>query len=494
MALPAALGYALPYLLIAAHVVRYFSEGPLPLPELWRPLAVALVVTALLHLGTLAVVRPPELATLATATLALTLIGDPVAAFVPLLLMVGWIVVRVIGRRRGRLPRRAQLARLVGLSAMVATVLVSLVGIQAAASLTPPVPAVARLTEAARPGGPNLHLILLDGYPRADTLLEEFDFDNGEFLGGLESRGFDVSAGSRSSYRMTWQTVASMLNLRYLDELIPASDVPADEVAQERLLYELINRSEFVTYLKEAGYRVVSTPSPISGTDLYASADAVRTSGAISQLEVAMLRQSLLMPLLTDPMRAFIARNLRDGIEGAIASAATGIDADTRPFLSWTHVAAPHAPYVVRADGGVRPLPPCYPRACYIWESARHLIGLEEREYAGLLIGQVEFVNDRVLEVVDRIVEQDPDGVIIIFSDHGIRFDPGNPEEYRVLFAARAPGREELFGDDISLINVPRRILSEYFGEPLDDLEHAAWSWDDPQSGLLENLEPIPPP
>ena len=52
-------------------------------------------------------------------------------------------------------------------------------------------------------GGPNVYILMLDGYPRADTLATTFGFDNGPFLAELESRDFDVAAESRSNYRKT---------------------------------------------------------------------------------------------------------------------------------------------------------------------------------------------------------------------------------------------------------------------------------------------------
>ena len=56
-------------------------------------------------------------------------------------------------------------------------------------------------------GPPDIYVILLDGYPRADTLARLFDFDNGPFLAALEAKGFDVSAGSSSNYMYTELTL-----------------------------------------------------------------------------------------------------------------------------------------------------------------------------------------------------------------------------------------------------------------------------------------------
>ena len=41
-------------------------------------------------------------------------------------------------------------------------------------------------------GGPNVYVVLLDGYPRADTLRDTFGRGNEEFIADLQSRGFDI--------------------------------------------------------------------------------------------------------------------------------------------------------------------------------------------------------------------------------------------------------------------------------------------------------------
>jgi hypothetical protein len=54
------------------------------------------------------------------------------------------------------------------------------------------------------------------------------------------------------------------------------------------------------------------------------------------------------------------------------------------------------------------------------------------------LIGQIQFLNGRVLRALDRIIEVDPDATVVVFSDHGLRRDRDDMEEwFRTLFAAR---------------------------------------------------------
>jgi hypothetical protein len=50
---------------------------------------------------------------------------------------------------------------------------------------------------------PDIYYIIVDGYARADVLREYYEFDNSEFLNGLEKRGFTVNDSSRANYYWT---------------------------------------------------------------------------------------------------------------------------------------------------------------------------------------------------------------------------------------------------------------------------------------------------
>ena len=67
---------------------------------------------------------------------------------------------------------------------------------------------------------PNIYYIILDGYARDDILLEMYHYDNAEFLDYLTQSGFYIARNSRSNYSQTSLSLASSLNMGYLDELV----------------------------------------------------------------------------------------------------------------------------------------------------------------------------------------------------------------------------------------------------------------------------------
>jgi len=69
---------------------------------------------------------------------------------------------------------------------------------------------------------PDICYIILDGYGRADMLQSVYGFDNSEFINALEQRGLVVENGSQSYYPRTILSLASSLNMQYLDTMSKA--------------------------------------------------------------------------------------------------------------------------------------------------------------------------------------------------------------------------------------------------------------------------------
>ena len=98
-------------------------------------------------------------------------------------------------------------------------------------------------------GGPNVYVVLLDGYPRADTLHDTFGRGNEEFIADLQSRGFDISDQARANYNKTWLTLASMFNGTYIDRMLVDGRVPEDAPSQVRWLSGMIRASDGVGFV-----------------------------------------------------------------------------------------------------------------------------------------------------------------------------------------------------------------------------------------------------
>jgi len=133
---------------------------------------------------------------------------------------------------------------------------------------------------------PDVYLLLLDGYPRPDTLKSTFGVDDGPFVEQLESRGFDVATNSHSDYPDTAYTLASMLNIAYLDDIPQLAGVDAGDPGSTGSYLDAINRNRAFELLRGEGYQIVSTGSgweqlAIRQSDVYLDGGELNTYEAV---------------------------------------------------------------------------------------------------------------------------------------------------------------------------------------------------------------------
>ena len=219
-----------------------------------------------------------------------------------------------------------------------------------------------------RQGAPDIYLLLLDGYPRADTLQSRLAYDNRPFLSDMEALGFDVAYEGHSNYDFTILTLASMLNAAQFPTLMP--DPPADLTSQYRQMTRLLNRGSALAPFRIDGYEVVSIPSGHLQATLL-DADRVLDSGELSTFEMELLRKGSIPRLIGGIERSWIPAEHRSRMLETL-SAVEGLSAERGgpPKVVFAHVLVPHMPATFGRDGGpVEPLP-CFPAACHCSTSA----------------------------------------------------------------------------------------------------------------------------
>jgi len=66
---------------------------------------------------------------------------------------------------------------------------------------------------------PDIYYIILERYASATTLKDVYDFDNNEFINYLSNKGFYVASQSTANYFKTAESLASSLNLDYINDV-----------------------------------------------------------------------------------------------------------------------------------------------------------------------------------------------------------------------------------------------------------------------------------
>lgn len=326
---------------------------------------------------------------------------------------------------------------------------------------------------------PDIYYIILDSYSRHDLLLNQHGYDNSEFLDELERRGFYVAREASSNYITTIHSVPSILNLAYLDELGTRTPTSRDD------LEDLAHRSALAAILKELGYtyihlesgykvtdaspladRVISfTPSGMvvrSGTEIQSHFYADGSGPLLSTRFVrGLAHTTALSPVVgdnlirvdSDPYHWKSAERVLRMFEFLSGE----IDAEAPKFV-FAHIVKLHGPTTFDQYGN------------YLTGGMR-FHDEDDPSVPSAFVGQLKYVNKRVLEMVDGILRRSRSepAVIVITGDHA--YQTASEFKHPVLSAFHLPDADADLYESISLVNHFRYILDSYFGLDLGMLE-----------------------
>ncbi|MDP2479351.1 MAG: hypothetical protein Q8W51_03545 [Candidatus Palauibacterales bacterium] len=369
-------------------------------------------------------------------------------------------------RRLERVQRWANVTALLLLALVVPALLGARTG-RRSPPLAGPLADAAATVDPATPR-PDIYLIVLDGYGRADVLRRLDGFDDGPFLDRLRSLGFQVAPRSTANYAWTFLSLPSLLNLRYLPEL---RDDPGPGSGDLSRPYALLHHAELYRFLHALGYDYVHLASTYGPTRTAPEADEVlHCRGGVfgidymrSLVETTWLRVA--EPLEVGDLARCHLRNL-----DALAS----MGSRPGPKFVFDHFLPPHHPYLFDRDGTIL-------RHATVADEMDEQNGLWSEHEA--YVEQVRFVNRRIGDALERILAESRDPpVILVVSDHG-PLAPGEEPATMAwarmanLVAVHLPGGGTSIPDDVGLVDLFRIVLDETFGTRLGRLpEHRYYS------------------
>jgi hypothetical protein len=304
---------------------------------------------------------------------------------------------------------------------------------------------------------PDIYVIILDGYARNDVLREYYGFDNSEFTSGLNQRGFVTPQATSSNYYWTYLSLASALNFDYLPAILGDQIPPG---SRERApVYDVLRNNAASRFLKDRGYRYVHFQTSWGATLFNPYADEqVRCSNSLFQDGFhRVLAEASWLKALQSQVSGDIAQCHLLNFERL-----SKMGSEKGPKFVFAHFIPPHHPYLFDRNGGVKRnanLSDQFEFQKRLWE--------DRSQY----IDQLVFINQKVLESVERILAESPQPpIILIHSDHGpnlhnqlnwdekfvIRF--GN---FSALHLPQAPAG--LMPETGSLVNQMRRVFNHYF-------------------------------
>jgi hypothetical protein len=349
---------------------------------------------------------------------------------------------------------------------------------------------------------PDIYYIVLDGYGREDILAELYDFRNDEFLEQLAQLGLYIAEESTSNYIQTALSLASSLNLTYLDELAeqlgpesvnrkPLNAMIKNNLVRDQLEgigYSTIafNNDLEATSLSDADYFWPSTGNPYFREDVPLSWWLTPFEGLL--LETTMVRvflefagplQSSLGRVVSDPN--YELHRLRIQYVFSTLPEIPKMEGD---FFIFAHVVAPHPPFVFDVNG--EPINPTGAFTYFDGSDYLNFVGPQE-EYIRAYRDQLIYINTLVLESIRGILENsEQPPIIILQADHGPgayldweSFPDSNLEERIGILNAYYFPRQDYTAiyPSISPVNSFRVIFNEFFqtGFPLlEDRSYAS--------------------
>ena len=289
---------------------------------------------------------------------------------------------------------------------------------------------------------PDIYYIILDMYGGPAALKETLHFDDSPFIDRLRQRGFFVAAKSRSNYVWTAQSLASSLNLDYLNAPDGTIQVKSKDL---QALFDLIENNAAADFLRSKGYGIVRLDHGfrISGR-----------RGGVYIFSIALMKTTMLAPVAELLLNPFIRKSVR-GMFHKLSL----MPKSRGPRFIFAHIICPHPPYIFGPNGEDKPL------LQILLDTKLH----KEQCY----VDQVMYVNKEVERLVDTLLKDSKTPPIIILQgDHGPDLysnwtspsDAFLRERTGILNAYYLPGEaKSLLYDSITPVNTFRLIFNAYF-------------------------------
>jgi hypothetical protein len=332
-------------------------------------------------------------------------------------------------------------------------------------------------------GLPDIYYIVPDEYGSARILEEYYGYDDGELVSFLRGKGFYVDPGAFTNYGDTTYSLASSMNLNYLDP-------------QKNSTYiEMIRENDVVRTLRTAGYRYVHVGSWFDTTATNCSAD-VNYNSSFGEFPWALYKSTLFYAVGAGVFGTGEEDYCRGHTKGQIEYLIEGWEEDNdpnKPTFTFVHLLCPHRPFVYNTDGSE------------VTERQRKSWGDNEG-----YINQVGYMGRQLERIAEEILGRPgPTPIILLQADEGPSpakwFEYGEEKEsydnvavdepevtrakYGGLLACLIPGAD---GDSLanlhSPVNVFRVVFNTLFDTHLDllpdrhfvsvDLEITGEVWD----------------
>lgn len=322
---------------------------------------------------------------------------------------------------------------------------------------------------------PDVFYIILDQMAGRDGLKEFLQYDDDWFYSELENRGFYLAKKSLSNYPITRLSLASSLNMSYLDKFESAA---GPEKKNWTMMNKLARDNQTARLFQKQGYDYVLVDSGFAASNQSSITDKIQ-SGTFTDFFSERILRSTIVSLLPGAEEAIMSC-ARNRILNQFAYLQKMEKSNTPKFV-FTHILSPHEPYLFGANGE----PVYFPggRCDHHWTT----------ETKNAYLAQVEFIQKKTLATIDIMLAKNPDAIFVLQGDHGTHcsdyvseHSPSDSllnERYSILNAYKVPSFiQARLANEIEPVNSFVVILNGLFdyGIELSPNKQIYSSYDEP--------------
>jgi len=296
---------------------------------------------------------------------------------------------------------------------------------------------------------PNVFLLIADEH--AGTIQLDFDFNYfpKNLYDKLEIRNFKIVKNAISNYPNTAFSVASFMNMDYLD-FIPK--IVGEQSKSMLYTYDIRNDNLVMKIFKENGYKVFSYYAGMGaiGTSTNVDAKLCAPFNINNDLKQKYFQKFIPFTFLNNILLHNPMIEKLDCIENSIKN----FDESGQPIFAMIQIRLPHDPYTFDSQGNVN--------------EVLHNAGTPESKSA--YFEQLIYSEKVFLDIIDNIQINNPNSVILFISDHGWReqIDWKNRDNeniirgHNVIITAFLPDSDYEFPETFSLVNLFRLVFNQY--------------------------------
>ena len=297
---------------------------------------------------------------------------------------------------------------------------------------------------------PNVYLLIFDEYAGFEQMEKYYGYDNAELKNFLSENNFNVSKNSHNEWYATAVCISNLVNLDYV--VSPGmAEADAESIRKNGRLFFL---------MQELGYNV----QVVEIGDFFGQYSPTRNAsntnaGTINgeTLEDLLFKRTVIYPFLQGYSNASVA-----DIVNLCEYMADSDNIPQNPTFTIFYVCFPHQPFLADENGNRLPY-----NACFNWENDEYYLG------------QYKYSTKLMIKILENLVDNDPDSIIFVQSDHGaraygseqflVKFSENDMTEILNVVYCQGKKIENIEGK--SGVNMVRIVLDEFFDLGLGEIE-----------------------